>query len=128
MVDHKVADYPVLKAETDFSRLVRNEPKTVRFLNYFEVVYGMIFSKRAWIYIYYLSLVISLFLLLFSLVRGLKLDPVLLLPSLPFLNSILVSLIIPPLSFYVFPTKFFFIMSPFLILFYLIKLYGKRTA
>ena len=126
VVDHKAGNYPILDPGPHFDQLRRQQPLIIRLINYYEVVFNLVFSNKIWLLFYVVSALIAAGLLLLNLFRLNKMDALLLLPFFPFLNSVLVSLIIPPIYYYIFPTRFFFMLSPFLVLFYVVNIWRMR--
>jgi hypothetical protein len=121
VVDHYAGKYPILDAGTDFDKLRKQQPVVLRLINIYDVVYNAIFSNKVWLLLYLISTLMAGVILLYNFFRFAKMDAILLLPFFPFLNSILVSLIIPPIYYYIFPTRFFFMLSPFIVIFYLLN-------
>ena len=127
VVDHKAGNYPILNPGTNYTAILHQQPILLRLINYYEVVYNMLFANKAWSLIYFASAFVALVFISLNLFRFNKIEPLLLLSFIPFLNSILVSMIIPPQYYYVFPTRFFFMLAPIIVLFYLFRNYGKHS-
>ena len=127
VVDHKAGNYPILNPGGDYTRLLHQQSILLRLINYYDVIYNLVFSNNVWLILYLISGLVVSGLILFNLFRFRVVEPLLLLSFVPFLNSILVSIIIPPQYYYVYPTRFFLMLAPFIVFFYLLKNYGKHS-
>lgn len=128
MSEHKIGNFPILEPNCNYSVLLKKEPFLLRQINRYEFVYNLIFSRSFWQIIYFITIIISGLLILFKLFRFSKIDSILLWTFVPLLNSILVSLIIPPIYYYVFPTKLFFMLAPFILAYYFFESRNKKSV
>ncbi|HXH17919.1 MAG TPA: hypothetical protein VNJ07_02460 [Chitinophagales bacterium] len=109
--------------DDDYTSDFGSEKFLVKLNHYYQIVFAELFSNSLWLWLAALSAGISAVLVIRS---RLKHDELLLL-QIPLLlvifNNILISLSIPPLDGYVFPTRFFLYFYPLSILYYCLSEY-----
>lgn len=136
LIFHEYADQILQKEKLDKTGIVTsddymsnfsNEKLWIKLNHYYQVLYTRIFYNYAWIFFFWTAFLISVLLIVIK-----TYDTPLLLTQLFFaavlMNYVLLSLTVPPVPRYIYPTEFFLYLYPVSLVFWLTSRFLRKQS